>query len=365
MIRFSCPTCDKKLGVDDSRAGTVGKCPGCGGKITIPAAPKVRASGGPELADDEAVQAMRPAPKPGSVRPAALEPDEDDVPVARRKPERDSITREPEARPRPRLTGEEEVEVDDRPRKKRKKKKRQRDAGVGVTVGLIIAGLVAGLLWIVLTPLAFFFKPVAIVMLILGAILGILGRGSFLRIAREEGGSTHLLVMFVPFYEVYFFFSRINRTLVPFLIWACGLFFLFSAGITLWIHHARPEFEADHDAPALAASTPQEVDAQCARLLAGPTKEARTWLREQAAGGKAGEVALATGLVEQAYQAGAKEVIAANPHRDEDGDPVATFIIVLPNDPDARRRIFAWHRGEHGPDDEKDVGQKYLTFEPY
>jgi hypothetical protein len=236
---------------------------------------------------------------------------------------------------------------------------------VGVTAGLVIAILGAVLLWVVLTPLAFFFKPVAIGMLIVGAILGILGRGSFLRIAREEGGATHLLVLLVPFYEVYFFISRINKTLVPFMIWMCGVVFLFSACITLWIHHAHQEYEEDHPASALAGATPQEVDAQCARLLAGPTKEARAWLREQGAGGNAAEIAAASGLVEQAYQAGAKQVIAANIHRDEDGDLVATFIIVLPDDAAARQRVFDWHRGEHGPDDEKDVGQKYLAFEPF
>lgn len=278
-------------------------------------------------------------------------------------------------RPKPRLTTkedlgrEEEVAEAEPSRKRRKKKKRRRpDAVVGITAGLVIAILGAVLLWVVLTPLAFFFKPVAIGMLIVGAILGILGRGSFLRIAREEGGATHLLVLLVPFYEVYFFLSRINKTIVPFLIWMCGVVFLFSACITLWIHHAHQahqEFEADPARSALVGATPQEVDAQCASLLAGPTKKARAWLREQGAGGNAAEIAAASGLVEQVYRAGAKQVIAANIHRDEDGDLVATFIIVLPDEAAARQRIFDWHRGERGDDDEKDVGQKYLTFEPF
>ncbi len=44
MIRVTCPGCDKKLTVNDSYAGKVGKCPGCNAKIQHPrraAAPHV------------------------------------------------------------------------------------------------------------------------------------------------------------------------------------------------------------------------------------------------------------------------------------------------------------------------------------
>ncbi len=36
MIRFSCPACDKALRADESKAGSIVKCPACGQKLTIP-----------------------------------------------------------------------------------------------------------------------------------------------------------------------------------------------------------------------------------------------------------------------------------------------------------------------------------------
>jgi hypothetical protein len=36
VIRFLCPQCDKGLRADDSKAGTLAKCPACGHKVTIP-----------------------------------------------------------------------------------------------------------------------------------------------------------------------------------------------------------------------------------------------------------------------------------------------------------------------------------------
>jgi hypothetical protein len=39
MIRVQCPKCEKKLGVDDSKAGGVAACPDCGQKFRIPGKP--------------------------------------------------------------------------------------------------------------------------------------------------------------------------------------------------------------------------------------------------------------------------------------------------------------------------------------
>src|SRR5262249_10877765 len=36
MIRFTCLNCDKGLRADDSKAGSLVKCPACGHKLTIP-----------------------------------------------------------------------------------------------------------------------------------------------------------------------------------------------------------------------------------------------------------------------------------------------------------------------------------------
>jgi hypothetical protein len=46
MIRMQCPKCEKKLGVNDSLAGSVGTCPECGQKFRVPGKPAVKANGG-------------------------------------------------------------------------------------------------------------------------------------------------------------------------------------------------------------------------------------------------------------------------------------------------------------------------------
>jgi DNA-directed RNA polymerase subunit RPC12/RpoP len=37
MIRFTCSRCDKGLRADESKAGSIAKCPSCGHKVSIPA----------------------------------------------------------------------------------------------------------------------------------------------------------------------------------------------------------------------------------------------------------------------------------------------------------------------------------------
>src|SRR4051812_1589893 len=91
MIRLTCPGCDKKLTVDDSRAGMSGKCPGCRAPIRIPDAseevtPKPRAKEpssrvSSPVPDQEAIArtpARRrvPEPVPEVEEPEETEPEE-------------------------------------------------------------------------------------------------------------------------------------------------------------------------------------------------------------------------------------------------------------------------------------------------
>jgi hypothetical protein len=56
MIRFACPQCEKLLRADDTKAGSLVKCPGCGNKLTIPVT-----EAEPKPSEDE--QPERPAPR--------------------------------------------------------------------------------------------------------------------------------------------------------------------------------------------------------------------------------------------------------------------------------------------------------------
>jgi hypothetical protein len=69
MIRLTCPNCERKLSVDESKAGAIGACPGCGHKIKIPGGPPARgkASAGastPPPSKKSAPQAEKPVPQP-------------------------------------------------------------------------------------------------------------------------------------------------------------------------------------------------------------------------------------------------------------------------------------------------------------
>lgn len=434
MIRLACPTCAKKLMVDDSRAGMVGRCPGCAGKFRVPAAKapssspnNAKASAKPfdelELVDDDAPK-TRPAPTSKSApanlfdglellddsppprpskpaRPAApkeepadeLELIEDEEPAPPRKParlapNRDAITRAPEARRKARLAApeddipeveavEEVEEVDEdearRDQRPKKKKKKRRPEAAGGTGGLLITIGVAALLWIVLTPFAFKIKVVAYVMIAVGAVLSILGRGTILRLAREEGGMTHFLVLVVPFYETYFFLTRINKTFIPLVMWVVGVFFLGSGGISMWFHRfdearasgGRLGFGngdvdvMEFDIPAL----PQDVDAKCTLLIARSKQEAGAWLKAErnAFFGDAQTRGIVGREIDQAYQAGAKEVVAANVHRDEDGDVMADIIVVLPDDPAARKKVLDWYHTVRNEGNRQE-GKKYILL---
>src|SRR5262245_6349870 len=127
MIRFECGHCHKKLGIADTEAGKMIKCPGCGEKVRIPSA-----AGGIAPAKKPPPPAAKPPPKPAPAKkPAAedlveVEPVNEDKPPARaakaRRPARHDEDEEEEEAPRRRAgrapRHDEDEEEDEEPRRR-------------------------------------------------------------------------------------------------------------------------------------------------------------------------------------------------------------------------------------------------------
>jgi hypothetical protein len=169
------------------------------------------------------------------------------------------------------------------------------------------------------------------------------GNGGLNRLARQKGMSPWLLRL-IPCYQVYYISSFGRPALVPFLTWVCGQTFLVSGGGAVGFHIAVNAHKADLS---------KTIDAEAARLLQGRNKEARAWLRQP----ENRNEPESRRLIEGAYRTGATEVIVVGL---DDADNGIQFVIVLPDDAAARRKLFDWHR-EVDPT-VKDVGQKYLLL---
>jgi hypothetical protein len=211
-----------------------------------------------------------------------------------------------------------------------------------------------------MTPCAFLYRPAAYATLFVGIGIGYVGRRWLYRIAKQESSTAWLMMMLVPFYRFFFFFTHVSQTLVPFLLWLCGTLFVISGGFTLVFHTflekngkqlATNPF--DFEPPQAEMSTPEAIDAEAARLLLGNKKEARVWLKEP----ENRHDRQARRLIEGAYANGAKDVYAVGFDDDE-----TQFVVVLPVDAAKRKKLFDWHR-EADPT-VQDVGQKYLLLSP-
>src|SRR5438876_11894519 len=117
VIRFECNHCHKKLGIADTEAGKMIKCPGCGEKVRIPA---------------QAAGAAAPAKKP---TPAAKPPPKPSPPVKRPPPKEDLVEVDPidvepprqAIKARPPARRDEEDEEDEEPRRPARRARARRD----------------------------------------------------------------------------------------------------------------------------------------------------------------------------------------------------------------------------------------------
>ena len=93
--------------------------------------------------------------------------------------------------------------------------------------------------------------------------------------------------------------------------------------------------------------------------------EAREWLKGPAHAWWTDKAAISA-LVGAFYAAGAEKVVVSDIIRQDDGSEVsASIIVVVPSDPEARKRVFALDSRaslESQQDPQRDEGQKYLYY---
>jgi hypothetical protein len=135
---------------------------------------------------------------------------------------------------------------------------------------------------------------------------------------------------------------------------------------------ASPEGSNSDGTPKVAqAPSVATLDQETAALLKDPsTTEALTWLNATGTPKhviwKTWDTAEARKQVKAIYDAGATKVWAASPVKTDEAQVLAQFVIELPPDPVARKRVFAWiHTWEDQIDEDhptKDAGQKYYEI---
>jgi hypothetical protein len=262
-----CPHCRQSIELGSRKPGKYAfKCPKCTNQVAV---------GIPEEPGKSPdVFLLKPEPATPPIGSPALKPASDDVTTSHKEaareqggerknkripgPENDSADENQEPRARrvvPDDTGRDENEGSthrineadsSRPPHHKRKRKKKKTASAGQLVAPLLVALGV---WIALVVAAFLFRPVVYGLLILGSIVTFMGRSTFLQVAREDGMGTWLACLFVPFYSTYYFFTRMGRTLVPFLIGCCGYVFL-GSGIVLWfVHLSEPAAEADEERP--------------------------------------------------------------------------------------------------------------------
>lgn len=270
-MRVKCPKCQTILCFEDSQAGGIEVCPDCGLKFRLPSR-----GPGPDLQRDVRSAAAAPpsprqppreealqAPKPPAVpaRPSWQEDDETSpyslhketepsaraVPTRRRpsrREEEDAAYVEEEAYQRERGS------LERRRKKRRKSASRGRIAGLSAFWALVLGG---GLFWLVLVGLGVF---VGIVPLVLATaltwVVAMVGFIWFVVVAFQESVGTGLLVLFVPFYSLYFVVTRWEYAGRPFLLNLVGALLLGVSCVLTGIRlHQSQEASKRREAPVV------------------------------------------------------------------------------------------------------------------
>jgi hypothetical protein len=238
--------------LDDSKAGKIGRCLQCNQKFRVPVDTGIDArhpsvSKSSNGSDSERLVSIPKAPSP-SARPAEPPPPKHDAELMNRSGyEIEKIDRPTHARKgavdddwaelaevdsKPTANRQDHAEEDEAEPVRPGPAKRRRLSGPqkqDLITGLAIAAIV----WIGLTVLAIWVRPVVFVLLILGGVVIAAGRRMLLHLAEQEGTSTWLACLLVPFYPTYFFFTRIHEAYKSFLV-SCAGYVFFVSGLALF-----------------------------------------------------------------------------------------------------------------------------------
>jgi hypothetical protein len=283
MIRLACPSCAKKLAVEDSTAGSVCKCPACANKFRVPQ-----------------TEAAAPAPTASGRSSAAKKSSASD------SASRGSGSRREKAAVEAASNGQlldelELVDEDDTPAPRRKtKKSRSKQAPQWIFITAAAAGAVLCALLIV----AFFSKAIAIGLIVVGLPASLMGRK----------------------------WQLIGAVGVAYLLTGAGFFVLHS---TLW----KPM-----EGPPPEGATAQEVDSHCETLLKRGKTDASGWVGVEKRSDSSLIKGLRA-VIRDAYDSGAKDVWLANLHKvDATGLPSPDLIVVLPPDDTTREHVLNWYQ---------------------
>lgn len=264
MPLLTCPTCDKKLKIPDRLAGKMGQCPGCKGRISIPAIDPPDEDFERDE-DDEAdrrivskrdVRKRDEEDRPRRSRSREDEEDEDDRPSRRSirkeddddRPSRRFRDRDDDEDDRPsRRRSRDEDSDDDIPRRatkagpRRRRRRRRRDDGDSfLTPGMKIGLMIAGGVLLLLLLLSVVIPPLAMLPVLLGCLMTTGGGIWFIIVAFKDDPMQGILCWLIPAYQFYYLLQNWEEEKYPFLTQVAGFLLIIlgfcagSIGASIW-----------------------------------------------------------------------------------------------------------------------------------
>ena len=238
MILVKCPKCERKLSVQDSKAGGVAACPDCGQRFRIrdpetPPSPKPTADRARGSSKKRPARAEQPASRPVPQRPRRPEDEwlyEDSSPY--------EVKDEPEAAATPPMefrslsSGDDDLDpstysFDKEYAKQRKKRQKElKKEGVRRTVLFLVVML---MVWIGSGIYAHYQPEWALIPFASGSLIALVGMIWLLVLAFGESAGSGFLVLILPPYHLYFASKNIDRAARPLVLGYIGGFIIVTA----------------------------------------------------------------------------------------------------------------------------------------
>ncbi len=212
MIRIRCPGCEKILSVSEAKAGLVATCPACDQLFRIPT-PRPQKRTEPD-ADSPADEKARRSP----VKQSVAQPKGEAAPRDGHAGEPDEppfrMQSEPQAPAGSKKRAPAEDEEEDEPpaavkkpvkrRKKLKRKKRKPSDEITTTQVLVTVTGAMLFIWAGVTALLYFVPKSSFIIFLLARVACGLSVIGVRYVARQEGLGKWFMVVFIPFYDIYF-----------------------------------------------------------------------------------------------------------------------------------------------------------------